>query len=81
LSLEENSNESSNFRISSLNQGKKNGEPILYSDQLILINSMDPQWKLSVQNIDDANASIADGLEVNASEVGMPLKICNYLDN
>jgi hypothetical protein len=79
LSLEEVSSSLSNFQVLSLNSAKRPGEPIFYGDQILLVNSDLPQWKLSVQNVGEA--VIEDGLEVNASEMPRPLKICNYLDN
>ncbi|CAD8067155.1 unnamed protein product [Paramecium primaurelia] len=80
LSLEENSNQYSNFRILSMNSVKNIGEPILYGDQIIVQNCIQSQWNLSVQMSSD-NVFKKDGLEVNASEQAYPLKISSYIDN
>ncbi|CAD8067163.1 unnamed protein product [Paramecium primaurelia] len=80
LSLEENSNQYSNFRILPMNSVKNAGEPILYGDQIIIQNCIQSQWNLSVQMPSD-NVYKKDGLEVNASEKAYPLKISSYIDN
>ncbi|CAD8087418.1 unnamed protein product [Paramecium sonneborni] len=80
LSLEENSNENSNFRILSMNSVKNPGEPILYGDQIILQNSNLIQWNLGIQK-PSLKFEKQDGLEVNASEQAYPLKISSYIDH
>lgn len=79
LSLEEKSNEYSNFRIFSLNNAKQLGEPMFYGDQIIVYNDEDHKWKLGIENL-TRNTSFEDGLEVNANENAQPLKLCNYID-
>jgi hypothetical protein len=66
LSLEEESNEHSNFRILSLNSAKSLGEPVLYGDQIELVNNSKSSWKLGIEEL--SSNSFEEGLEVNASE-------------
>ena len=51
----------------------------MYGDQIQLINNQKSQWKLSVSDL--VENALEDGLEVNASEVARPLKLCHHLDN
>ncbi|CAD8135704.1 unnamed protein product [Paramecium pentaurelia] len=79
LSLEEIPNVNSNFRILSMNQVKNPGEPILYGDQIIIQNSSSNKWFLNIQK-PTQKYDKKDGLEVNCSQVGFPIKIASYID-
>ncbi|CAD8139457.1 unnamed protein product [Paramecium pentaurelia] len=80
LSLEEISNLNSNFRILSMNQVKNPGEPILYGDQIIVQNSSSNKWFMNIQK-PNQKYDKKDGLEVNCSQIGFPLKIACYVDS
>ncbi|CAD8133367.1 unnamed protein product [Paramecium octaurelia] len=80
LSLEEIPNVNSNFRILSMNQVKNPGEPILYGDQIIIQNSSQNKWFINIQK-PSQKYDKKDGLEVNCSQIGFPIKIASYVDS
>lgn len=70
LYLEETSNNFSNFKITTMNTAKILGQPILYSDTIILSSSIKENWCLGIQRI-----NIRGIIEVNASEKSSNIKI------
>lgn len=60
----------------SINNAKKEGEPVLYSDYISIVSSLDSNMCL---NIDEDGDTLQNGLEVNAFETPDPFKLCNYL--
>ena len=76
LSLEEQSNSFSNFKILTINSAKSIGQPILYSDTVIIKSSKKDLWGVGVQK-----KSIKGTIEVNASQNASNLKILSFSDN
>jgi hypothetical protein len=77
MSLEEEGNDWSNFRIISMDNSKRLGDPVLYSDQIGVVSSKDRSYWFNITESSLYHFQI--GLEVNAFEEGVPLKINNYL--
>lgn len=71
-------NDWSNFTIVSVNNAKKIGEPITYSDQIQIVSTNNNRYSLNIQK-----GSIRDlmkGLEVNAYENPANLKLCSFME-
>lgn len=63
-----------------MNNAKKLGEPILYSDLIHLQNTKNNNYWLNIDNSLESIVHFDRGLEVNASEDKVSLKLSNYMD-
>jgi hypothetical protein len=69
-----------NFILLSVNNAKKNGEAVLYSELVLINSAKNSHYFLNVDKTRDAVINFHKGLEVNASEDQTPLKLCCFMD-
>ncbi|KAL4442528.1 hypothetical protein ABPG74_006930 [Tetrahymena malaccensis] len=89
LSLEEIPSQWSNFIITSSNNAKKTGEPVMYKEQISIYSSENPYYWINIQqssssSSDDNAEAVTDlfdeGLEVNCTDRSASMKLSLYLD-
>ncbi|EAR93160.2 cation channel family protein (macronuclear) [Tetrahymena thermophila SB210] len=88
LSLEEIPSQWSNFIITSSNNAKKTGEPVMYKEQISIYSSENPYYWINIQqsqssSSDDNTEAVTDlfdeGLEVNCTDRSASMKLSLYL--
>ena len=69
-----------NFIFLSVNNVKKKGEAVLYSELVLINSAINSHYFLNIDKTRDAVDNLHKGLEVNASEDQTLLKLCCYMD-
>ena len=69
-----------NFIFLSVNNVKKKGEAVLYSELVLINSAINSHYFLNIDKTRDAVDNFHKGLEVNASEDQTLLKLCCYMD-